>query len=142
MEDFFKHHWEHLIGRIEGPMWIRIIVQPLVSALIGLRSAVKDFREGRPSFCWSLIADKASRRALLIEGWKEITKVFVVAVTIDLVYQLAVLRWIYPLQTLVVASILALLPYVVIRGLANWIVGLWYSGRTKNRTLPVSRKPV
>ena len=123
-------------------MWIRIIVQPLVSAIIGLRSAVKDFREARPSFCWSLVADKASRRALLIEGWKEITKVFVVAVAIDLIYQLAVLHWIYPLQTLVVASILALLPYVMLRGLANWIVRLWHSGRTKHRSLPVSRKPV
>ena len=142
MEDFFKQRWEHLVGRIEGPMWIRIVVQPLVSAIIGLRSAVKDFREGRPSYCWSLIADKASRRALLMEGWKEITKVFVVAVAIDVIYQLVVLRWIYLLQSLVVATILALLPYVVIRGFANWIVSLWHPGRTRNRALPVSRKPV
>ena len=142
MEEFFKRHLEYLIGRIDGPMWIRIIIQPLVAAIIGLRSAAKDFREGRPSYYWSLIADKARRHALLMEGWKEIAKVFVVAVAIDMIYQLAVLRWVYPLQSVVVASVLALLPYVVVRGFANWIVSLCHSGRTKNRSLPVSRKPV
>ena len=45
------------------------------------------------------------------------SKVFVVAVTIEVVYQLIMLRWLYPLQALIVGTLVAIVPYVLIRGL-------------------------
>ena len=39
------------------------------------------------------------------------------AVVLDGVYQFLVLRWFYPGEALLVAIILALIPYVLIRGL-------------------------
>ena len=42
-----------------------------------------------------------------------------VACVLDVVYQLLVLRWVYPVQTVIVATVLAILPYMVFRGLAN-----------------------
>jgi hypothetical protein len=48
------------------------------------------------------------------QEWK--IKIFILAVILELVYQLTVFRWIYPLESLVVAAILALLPYLLLRG--------------------------
>jgi hypothetical protein len=48
--------------------------------------------------------------------------VFLVAVVLDVIYQLIVLRWVYPLETLIVATVLALVPCMVVRGIGNRIV--------------------
>jgi hypothetical protein len=42
----------------------------------------------------------------------------------DLIYQAIVLRWFYPLQALIVAIVLALLPYILLRGPVNRIARL------------------
>jgi hypothetical protein len=42
-----------------------------------------------------------------------------VAAVLDIAYQWIVFRFVYPGEVLLVASILALLPYVVVRGLSN-----------------------
>jgi len=44
-----------------------------------------------------------------------------VAVLMDLVYEWIVGRWFYPLETLIVAVVLAIVPYLVIRGPVNRI---------------------
>jgi hypothetical protein len=59
---------------------------------------------------------------MLREGWRDVGKVFVIAIALDIVYQLIVLRWVYPGETLVVAAALALLPYLIVRGLVTRIV--------------------
>ena len=55
------------------------------------------------------------------DGWKSVGKIFVIAIIIDLIYQLAVLKKIYPLEALLVAVILAFVPYLIIRGPVNRI---------------------
>ena len=46
----------------------------------------------------------------------------IVAVALDVVYQLLVLQWIYPVETLIVATMLALVPCMVVRAIGNRIV--------------------
>jgi hypothetical protein len=46
-------------------------------------------------------------------------KVFVLAILIDAVYQFIVLRTFYPGEAVIVAAILAFIPYLLIRGPAN-----------------------
>jgi hypothetical protein len=62
---------------------------------------------------------------LLKEGWKELTRVFIIAVVVDLIYEKMVFDEIRPGQSLVVAAVLALLPYPLLRGLANRIIRRW-----------------
>jgi hypothetical protein len=56
---------------------------------------------------------------------KDVGKVFVAALVIDLIYEIVVFRWIYPGQALIVAVVLAMLPYPLIRGLLNRKMQLW-----------------
>ena len=71
----------------------------------------------------------SSRRELLRESWQDIAKVFLAAVIIDLIYQIMELRWFYPEEALIVATCLALLPYLLLRGPINRIARRWPEGR-------------
>ncbi len=56
------------------------------------------------------------------EGWKQIGKVFITAVIVDVIYQVVVERWVYPTEAIMVGAILAVLPYFIFRGLVNRIL--------------------
>ncbi len=49
------------------------------------------------------------------------------ALVLDLIYQVVQLKWIYPLEALVVAFTLAFLPYLLLRGPVNWLARWWRS---------------
>jgi len=102
-------------------MKFRLILQPLMAIIFAVRSGLKDAREGRPAYFWSLFTDSVNRRDMLRDGWKSVGKVFVIAIIIDLVYQLIVFRWFYPVEAILVAAILAFIPYLLIRGPVNRI---------------------
>ena len=86
MEDALARVWENLVGRVGGPLTFRLILQPMMAAILAIRAGVKDAREGRPPYFWAIFTDPVNRRALLREGWKDVAKVFDIAVMIDCIY--------------------------------------------------------
>ena len=121
MEEILNRIFENLIDRVSGPMKFRLILQPLMAIIFAVRSGLKDAKEGRPPYFWAIFTQPDQRRDMLRDGWKAMGKVFVIAVVIDLVYQLIVFRWFYPGEALLVAVILAFIPYLLIRGPVNRI---------------------
>lgn len=119
MDETTARIWQDLIARITGPMSFRLVLQPAMAVFLAVKAGLDDGRHGRPAFLWAAFHDPAHRRDLLKEGWKSIAKVFCVAVVLDGVYQFLVLRWFYPGEALLVAIILALIPYILIRGLVT-----------------------
>jgi hypothetical protein len=118
-------HLDMMIGRWDGPLAFRIVIQPAVAAFLAIRAGLRDARAGRSAYGWTVATDASKRRDLIREGWKDVLKLFTAAVVIDLIYQVIELRWIYPGQALIVAAVLALPSYFLIRGLANRIARLW-----------------
>lgn len=116
VEDTFTRVYELLIDRVSGPLKFRLVLQPLVAVFFAVRSGLKDTREGRPPYFWAIFTQAGYRRELLHDGWKSISGVFAVAFVVDAVDQLIVIRWIYPIEAIVVATILTILPYLLIRG--------------------------
>lgn len=116
MDEVLTRIWENLGGRVGGPLTFRLILQPLVAAVLAIRAGIEDARTGRPAYFWAVVTDPRHRSDLLREGWKAVAKVFVLAIVIDVVYQLIVERWIYPGEALIVAILLALVPYLLLRG--------------------------
>jgi hypothetical protein len=92
-----------------------------MAAFFAIRAGLKDARTGRPAYFWTILTRPDERRALLHDGWKDVMKVFLLALVLDLVYQVIVFRWLYPLEMLIVAVLLACFPYLLIRGPANRI---------------------
>jgi hypothetical protein len=119
MEDFFIRVWTDLVGRLHGPLQFRLVLQPTVASLLGLRAGLRDARAGRLPYGWALVFDARHRRAHVRSGWKDVGGVFAVAAIIDIVYQLIVLGWVYPGETIIVAFLLADVPYIVLRALSN-----------------------
>jgi hypothetical protein len=122
VEDLLVRGWEELFSRDSGPLHLRLIVQPLLASVLAMRDGRKDAREGRPTFFLRVVREPEKRRALLRDAWKSVGKVFLTAVAFDVIYQLIALQGIRPGQTLIVATVLAIIPYLVVRGLTNRIV--------------------
>jgi len=120
MDDAWIRFATDMVGRITtGPMKFRLVLQPAMAAFFAIRSGLADAKAGRPPYFWALLSGHSPREALLEDGWKNVGRVFVLAVVLDVVYQLYVLRFVYPVQTIVVAVALAIVPYVIVRGLVT-----------------------
>ncbi len=116
MDDFLNRIVENLIGRVSGPLRFRLILQPIMAAIFAVRAGLMDAKEGRPPYFWALFTHTAERRQLLKDGWKSVGRVFILAIVIDAVYQFIVCRCFYPGEALIVAFVLAIVPYLLIRG--------------------------
>ncbi len=121
MEDWFSRILEDLVGRVSGPMQFRLILQPVMAAIFAIRSGLRDAKEEKPPYFWALFTDPAHRRDMLHDGWKSVGRVFILAIVLDVIYQFIVFRLFYPLEAFLVAAILALVPYLLIRGPVNRI---------------------
>jgi hypothetical protein len=119
LPDLFTRMWEQLLARVSGPLSFRMILQPTVAAILAIRAGLKDAREGQPAYLWAVLFDPSRRHHLIRGGWRDASRVFIFACVIDAIYQLIILRWFHPLQMLIVAGVLALVPYVLIRGPIN-----------------------
>lgn len=114
--------WDQLVGRLSNPMAFRFLLQPAVALTLGILAGLRDARAQRPAYLWTVLTDADGRRHLLLDGWRDVSKLFVVATALDTLYQLLVLHFFYPLQALAVAGVLAFVPYVAIRGLVTRMV--------------------
>ena len=107
---------ENLVGRVHGPMNVRLLLQPLMAAIFAFRDGRNDAREKRVPYFWALFVSPEHRRELVQEGWKSVGKIFIIALGLDAVYQFITVRWFYPGEALVTGVVLAILPYLALRG--------------------------
>ena len=121
--------WERVIGnlfgRLDGPLHFRFIVQPLMATIFAIVDGVKDAKAGKPAYFWDLFFTSGHRKELIKDGWKRVGKIFVLAVILDVIYQLKFQGTLYPGEILIVALVLAIAPYLVLRGPVNRVVRLW-----------------
>jgi hypothetical protein len=124
MQDLVNRFVENLVGRVHGPMKFRLVLQPLMAAFFAVRDGRMDALAGRGAYFWELFTDSGHRKELIANGWKSVGRVFILAVVLDAVYQLWQLHWFYPGEAAMVALILAIIPYLLIRGPVNRIISM------------------
>jgi len=120
--DVWGRIWDDITSGRHAPVAFRFVLQPVVAAFLAYRAGRQDWRDGRPLYLWALVEDRAQRRTLLREGWQHIGKVFIVALVMDGIYQFISVRWFYPGEALMVAVMLAIVPYLVFRSVVNRIL--------------------
>jgi len=123
MGDLLNRFWDELIGRADGPLTLRLFLQPIMASIFAIKSGIRDGREGRPPFLETLVHEPENRRGLLREAWKDIGKIFVIAIVLDGIYQIIAIHAIRPLQLILVPCFLALVPYLILRGPVSRIAG-------------------
>jgi hypothetical protein len=125
MDDVLQRIVSDLYGRLSGPLTLRLYMQPAMASLFAVRDGIRDAREGRSPFLWTVLTSAAYRRGLLKDGWRSVGNVVVLAVVLDVIYQLRVFGTVYPAELLDVVLLLAVLPYCLLRGLATRLARRW-----------------
>ena len=119
MDEIWMRFMENMAFRIDGPGKFRFVLQPVMAIIFAVIAGRKDARTGKPPYFWALLTDPAHRSDMLKDGWKSVGKVFVLAIVLDLVFQVMVLKTVYPGEVVIVALLLAIVPYLIVRGAVN-----------------------
>ena len=78
-------------------------------------SLLSNQQENKPPYFWALAFNAEHRRELLRHGWKDIGKVLVAVVILGVIYQLVMLHKIYLGEASVVAILLAIIRFLLLR---------------------------
>ncbi len=95
MDDFWTRVVDNMTARLTGPMQLRLLLQPLMAAIFAIRSGLADAGAGKPPYFWALFSDPAHRAEMVKDGWKSVGKVFVLALILDVIYQIVATRYVY-----------------------------------------------
>ena len=120
-----------LLERPSGPMKFRFILQPSMAVLAAARDGIKDARIGRTPHFWAIVFEPHERVARLREGLNATARIILLGLVMDVIYQLIVLRTFYPVEALIIALLLAFVPYLLIRGPITRIVRRWSGGPSR-----------
>jgi hypothetical protein len=119
MDSMWMRVTSQLLARVSGPMKFRLVLQPTMAAFFAIRSGLADARAGKTPYFWCLISDPSQRAGMIKDGWKSVGRVFILALVLDAVYQMIVLHFVYPGEMIIVAFVLAIVPYLILRGLVT-----------------------
>lgn len=123
--------WDNLVERPHGSLSLRFLIQPAIAAVIALRAGIRDARERRPAYLWAIFTSPGYRLQFLHGGWRDMRMPFMVSAILDAIYQLITHGFIYPLELLFTATLLALVPYLVLRGPVNRVATQFIGARGK-----------
>lgn len=137
MDDTWMRLASQLVARVSGPMKFRLVLQPAMASFFAIRSGLADARTGKPPYFWALLTDPTERVSMIKDGWKSVGKVFILALVLDAVYQMIVLHFVYLGEMVIVAFILAILPYLILRGLVTRLARTKIAAATRPASTPI-----
>ena len=110
-----------IVARFTGPMGFRLIMQPLVMILFGIRDGLLDAKAGNPPIIRDLLFNPEGRRRDFQSALAALLKPIIFATILDMVAQQLIFKHIYPLRALFVGTVLMGVPYALTRGATNRI---------------------
>ena len=123
--------WNSLLARPSGPMAFRFIMQPSIAAIVAIRDGLYDGRGNRSPFLWTILSNPQERGGRLREGLNATARIILLGLAMDTVYQIIVFEAFYPYEALIIALLLAFVPYLLIRGVTSRI-SRWYRAHAQN----------
>ena len=130
----FPQAWSDMVGRTSGPLSFRFILQPSMAAIAAIHDGLKDARTGRSPYLWTVVRfwtaaqTRGARVERLREGLIATSRIILLGIVMDVIYQLLVYTTFYPAQALLIAVLLAFVPYLLIRGPVTRIARWWRGG--------------
>jgi hypothetical protein len=118
---FFEGIARDLTGRglLGGKFQIRLILQPLVAILLGLKFGIRDAKSGHRPFFQRLVAGDEHRGHLFKQSLRDAIIPLCIAFILDSILQKMILGHIRPAAAIIVGGLLVYLPFVIVRALAN-----------------------
>ena len=126
--------WTDLIARPGGPMTFRFILQPTMAAIAAIHHGIQDARLGRSPYFWTVLSHPTKSAGRLREGLFATSRIILLGIAMDAIYQYRVLKTFYPVEALLIAFFLAVIPYFLIRGPACRIARRYVTRSSSNAT--------
>jgi hypothetical protein len=127
--------WRNLLDRPGGPMTFRFILQPIMVTIAAVRDGVRDARTGRSPFLWTMLTRPEKAPGRLNEGLIATARIILLGLAMDLVYQVIVFDTFHPAEAVLIAILLAFVPYLLLRGpvarVARWWRGDSWPGEAR-----------
>jgi hypothetical protein len=108
--------WRDMAVRTGGPMSFRFLLQPAMAAVAAFHDGVKDARAHRSPYLRAILREPAERGDRLREGLFATARILLLGIGMDTIYQWRVTDAFYPGEALLVALLLAFVPYLLLRG--------------------------
>lgn len=124
-----KRFWTDIFERPGGPMTFRFILQPTMAALAALHDGIQDARTGRPTYLWTLITAPQEHGDYLRDALISTARIILLGLGMDAIYQATLLKTFYPGEMVIVALLLAFVPYLILRGPFARIARWWMDRR-------------
>lgn len=112
----FERIWLDLTDRPTGPMKFRFILQPMMAAIAAVRDGRADARAGRSPYFMTVLRSPEQRAANLREALNATARIVLLGIVMDVIYQIIVFQRFYPTEAVIIALLLAFVPYVILRG--------------------------
>ena len=110
---------QDMADRLSGPMTFRLVLQPLMAFTLAIVDGLKDAKSGNPPYLWAVFTRRGHRLETIRHGWRSIGRVFLLALGLDFVYEMVGQPAMYPDEAIAVAIILAIVPYLLLRGIVT-----------------------
>lgn len=140
LHDFFLNQWNELLARPSGPMSFRFLLQPTMALIAAFKDGLKDARTGRSPYFWTILSDPTNRKSRLREGLAATSRIIILGLVMDTIYQLIAFRAFYPVQAIIVALGLAFVPYLLTRGPIARVARWWHTRRSSQTPSPPTHR--
>jgi hypothetical protein len=85
-------------------------------------AGVRDARKGAPPYFWALLSHAGHRCELLLELWRGVGRIFILALLMEAIYQWKTTGSVSLGEDVEISVLLAIVPYVLLCGLVNRLV--------------------
>ena len=113
--------WQGIMETARGRGQLRLILQPIMAIILGLRLGIADAKAGDDPFVMRLFITGKGRARLAKDALMDVIVPFALAVVIDGVLQYLALGHVRPLAAIVVGAALIWVPFSVSRAFTNRI---------------------
>ena len=113
--EIHRRIWSDIFNRPAGPMALRFFLQPIMGFFAALHDGIKDARAGRSPYLWTMLTNSAKRGGRLREGLIATSRIILIGLVMDTIYQAIVLKTFYPGEAMIIAILLAFVPYLLLR---------------------------
>jgi hypothetical protein len=139
--DFLGRVFDELVARItSGPMQFRLIIQPTMALILGIRDGLADVKAGSPPFLWGLLFRRNDLKPSFQSAVRRLRVPVVVAILADATVQYLMFHHVRPLTAVIVGVLLMGVPYSASRGISNRIYSRLYAARFKTQPLSPPEK--
>jgi hypothetical protein len=114
--EVYQRVWRDILERPGGPMTFRFFLQPTMAAVAAIHDGINDAHLGRSPYFWAALHDRKEFGTRLREGLLSTARIILLGLGMDVIYQHQVLGSFYPGEAVLVALLLAVIPYLLVRG--------------------------